>query len=100
MMHIDDLVTRQQDDAPPSLIQKLEVVEPVVNALQQHRRYTVARQPLLGKEDFPLIRSQREKVIAIGRVEELVGERRLVQRKEIRAMRDPHQLGWKVRDVQ
>ena len=47
-----------------------------------------------------LFRSQREKIIAIGGVEELVGEGRLIKWKEIRAMRDPHQLGWKVRDVQ
>src|SRR5207253_9044274 len=100
VLHADDHVAGQEADVPPSRLKELEVVETVVNALQQDRRYAVARQPLLGKEDIALFRSQGEKVIAIGRVEELVGEGRLVQWKEIRAVRDPDQLGWKMRNVQ
>src|SRR6202022_4469599 len=85
-------MARTQADATPGRFQELEVVEPVVYALQQDRRYPVARQLLLGKQGIALLRTKAEEVVAVNGVKELVGEWRLVQRKEVRAMRDPHQL--------
>src|SRR2546427_571965 len=93
MLHVDDLVTREQEDAPPSLLQELEVVEPVVNALQEDRRYAIARQPLLGKEDVALFRSQREKIIAIGGGGELGCEGGIIKGKENCAIGSTTTLG-------
>jgi len=95
-----DLIARQQSDATPRRFQELEVVEPVVNALQQARRYAIARQFLLGEQGVALFRTEAEEIVAVNRVKELVGEGRLVQRKEVRAMRDPDQLRRQVRRIQ
>jgi hypothetical protein len=100
VLHVDDLMAGQHADATTRRFQELEVVEPVVNALQQTLRYTVARQLLLGKEDVALFLTQAEEVIAVDRIEELVGEGRLVQREQVRAMRDPHQPRWQMLGIQ
>jgi len=74
VLHIDDLMARQQADASTRRFQEFEIVEPVVDALQQALRDTVARQFLLGKEGVALFPSQGKEVIAVDRIKELVGE--------------------------
>src|SRR4030081_2911564 len=90
----------EQVDTPTCGFEELEVVEPVVDTLQQTLRDAIARQLLLIEEGIPLVPRQREEVIAVDRIEELVGEGRLVQREEVRSMRDPDQLGRQVLKIQ
>src|ERR1700730_7535712 len=93
-------MARQQSHTTPRGFQELEAIQPVVKALDQHRRYAIARQLLLREQDVALLRSKAEEVIAVNRVIELVGEGRLVQREEVSAMRAPHKLRRQLRQIQ
>src|SRR2546423_3241943 len=48
VLQVDDLMAGQQADSATRGFQELEIVEPVIDALQQALRYAVARHPLLA----------------------------------------------------